>query len=53
MHKEKDPQDINLAELDVILKDVNMTLVLETTVLHTLTGKARVHTKEASEMLVR
>ena len=58
---------INLAELDAVLKGINLALHWEATVLHlvtdsacvqqwisdTLTGRARVNTKAASEMLVR
>ena len=62
-----DAQHINLAELNAALKGVNLALQWEATVLHlvtdsacvyrwisdTLTGKARVNTREAGEMLVR
>ena len=56
--KERDTQHINLAELDAVLKGINMALMWEATILHihtdsacvhkwvtdTLTGKARVRT---------
>ena len=62
-----DPQHINLAELKAGLKGVNLALQWEATVLHlvtdsacvhrwisdTLTGKARVNTRAACEILVR
>ena len=62
-----DAQHINLAELDAALEGTNLALHWEATVLHlvtdsacvhqwisdTLTGKARVNTKAAGEMLVR
>ena len=62
-----DTQHINLAELNVALKGVNLALQWEATVLHlsidsacvhqwisdTLTGKARVNTRAADEMLIR
>ena len=67
MRPEKDPQHINLAELDAIIKGVNLAILWEATTLHlftdsacvhkwvtdTLTGRARVRTKAASEMLIR
>ena len=67
LRNERDTQHINLAELDAVLKGVNMALMWEATILHihtdsacvhkwvtdTLTGKARVRTREASEMLIR
>ena len=57
----------NLAELDAVLKGINMALMWEATILHihtdsvcahkwvtdTLTGKARVRTRAASEMRIR
>ena len=57
----------NLAELDAIIKGINLAILWKTTTLHlftdsafvhkwildTLTGKARVRTKAASEMLIR
>ena len=60
-------QHINLAELDAVLKVINMALMWEATILHlhsdsvhvhkwitdTLTGKVRVCTRAASEMLIR
>ena len=63
----KDSQHINLAELDVIIKGINLAILWKTTTLHlftdsvcvrkwisdTLTGKARVRTKAANEMLIR
>ena len=62
-----DAQHINLAELDATLKGINWALLWEATVLHlvtdlacvhrwisdTLTGRARVNTRAAGEMLVR
>ena len=62
-----DPQHINLAELDATLKGINLALQWQATVLHlitdsacthrwisdALTGKARLTTKAASEMLIR
>ena len=62
-----DAAHINLAELDAILKGINLALQWGVKVLHvrtgslcvyrwvldTLSGKARVRTKTASEMLVR
>ena len=67
LRPEKDPQHINLAELDAIIKGINLALLWKARVLHlftdsacvhkwvndTLTGKARVRTKAASEMLIR
>ena len=58
---------INLAELDAVLKSVNLALHWRVSVIHlrtdsacvhrwisdTLSGKARVRTKAASEMLIR
>ena len=63
----KDSQHINLAELDVIIKGVNLAILWKTTTLHlftdsacvhkwisdTLTGKARVRIKATSEMLIQ
>ena len=63
----KDSQHINLAELDAIIKGINLAILWKTTTLHlftdsacvhkwisdTLTGKARVQTKATSEMLIR
>ena len=60
-------QHINLVELDAVLKGINMALMWEATILHihtdsacvhkwitdTLVGKARVHTRAASVMLIR
>ena len=60
-------QHINLAELDAALKGINLALQWEATVLNlvtdsacvhrwlsdTLTGRARVNTRAAGEMLVR
>ena len=62
-----DTQHINFAELDAALKGVNLALQWEATELHlvtdsacmhrwifdTLTGKARVNTRAAGEMLIR
>ena len=62
-----DPRHINLAELDAVIKGVNLALQWQARVLHivtdsacvhwwvsdTLTGKARVNTKAADEMLAR
>ena len=67
LRPEKDPQHINLAELDAIIKGMNLALSWKARVLNmftdsacvhkwvsdTLTGKARVRTKAASEMLIR
>ena len=67
LRKERDTQHINLAELDAVLKGINMAPMWEATILHihtdsacvhnwvtdTLTGKARVRTRAASEMLIR
>ena len=61
LQKERVMQHINLAELDAVLKGVNMALMSETTILHlhtdsacvhkwikdTLTGKARVRNRAA------
>ena len=58
---------INLAELDAVLRGINLALHLKASVIHlrtdsacvhrwisdTLSGKARVQTKAASEMLIR
>ena len=63
----KDSQHINLAELDAIIKGINLAILWKTTILYlftdsacvqkwisdTLTGKARVRTKAESEMLIR
>ena len=67
LRPEKDFQHINLAELNAIIKETNLAILWKTTTLHlftdsacvhkwisdTLTGKARVRTKAASEMLIR
>ena len=67
LHPEKDFQHINLMELDAIIKGINLAIHWKMTTLHlftdsawvhkwisdTLTGKARVRTKAASEMLIR
>ena len=67
IRKERDTQHINLAELDAVLKGINMALMWEATMLHihtgsacvhkwvtdTLMGKARVRTRAAGEMLIR
>ena len=64
---EKDSQHINFAELDAIIKGINLAILWKMTNLHlftdsacvdkwisdTLTGKAKVRTKAASEMLIR
>ena len=64
---EADTQHINLAKLDTALKCISLALQWQGKVLHvkrdsvcvyhwiseTLTGKAHVHTKAASEMLIR
>ena len=64
---ENDAQHINLAELDAVLKGINLALQWQCRVLRiktdpacvyhwlsdTLTGRARVRTKTASEMLIR
>ena len=63
----KDSQHINLTELDAIIKGINLAILWKTTTLYlftdsacvhkwisdTLTGKAMVRTKVASEMLIR
>ena len=63
----KDSQHINLTELDAIIKGINLAIPWKTTTVHlftdsacvhkwildTLTGKTRVRTKAASEMLIR
>ena len=61
----KDSQHINLTELDAIIKGINLAILWKTTTLFTdsacvhkwisdtLTGKARVRTKAASEMLIQ
>ena len=63
----KDSQHINLIELDTIIKGINLAILWKTTTLYlftdsacvhkwisdTLTDKARVRTKAASEMLIR
>ena len=67
LRPEKDSQHINLAELDAIIKGINLAILWKTTTLHlftdsacvhkwisdTLTDKARVRTKAASEMLIQ
>ena len=67
LRPENDAQHINIVELDAVLKGVNLALQWQCTVLHiktdsvcvyhwvtdTLTGRARVRTKAASEMLIR
>ena len=67
LRKESDMQHINLPELDVVLKGMNLALMWKTTIQHlhtdsacvhkwimdTLMGKTRVNTKVASEMLIR
>ena len=67
LRPEKDSQHINLAELDAIIKGINLAILWKMTTLHlftdsacvhewisdTLTDKARVWTKAASEMLIR
>ena len=66
LRPEADTQHINLAELDAVLKGINLALQWQGEVLHiktdsvclyhwisdTLTGKACVRTKAASEMLI-
>ena len=63
----KDSQHINLAELNGVIKGINLAILWKTTTLHlftdsacvykwisdTLTSKARVRTKAASEMVIR
>ena len=63
----KDSQHINLAELDAIIKGINLAILWKMTTLHlftdsacvhkwisdTITDKARVWTKATSEMLIR
>ena len=65
--RKMDTQHINLAELDAVPKGVNMALMWKATIVHihtdsacvhkwvtdTLTVKARVRTRAASEMLIR
>ena len=67
LRPENDAQHINLAELDAVLKGINLALQSQCRVLRikidsacvyhwlldTLTGRARVRTKTASEMLIR
>ena len=67
LQPESDAQHINLAKLDAVLKDINLALKWQAKVLHvktdsvcvyhrisdTLTGKAHVHTKVVSKMLIR
>ena len=64
---EKESQHINLAELNAIIKGINLVILWKMTTLHlftdsacvhklisdTLTDKARVQTKASSEMLIR
>ena len=64
--KERYTQHINLAEVDAVLKGMNMALMWKATILHLhtgspcmhkwitdiLMGKARVHTEVASEILI-
>ena len=66
LHPEKDSQHINLAEFDAIIKGINLAILWKSTTLHlftdsacvhkwisdTLTSKARVWTKTASDMLI-
>ena len=63
----KDSQHINLAELDAVIKGINLAILWKTTTLYlftnsacvhkwisdAFTSKARVRTKAASEMLIR
>ena len=63
----REDKHINLAELDAMLRGINLALQWKATVLHlktdsacvhrwvsdALSGKARIHTKAASEMLIR
>ena len=67
LQSEKNAQHINLVELDAVLKGINLALQWQGKVLHvktdsvcmhhwvsdTLTGRMRVHTKAANEMLIR
>ena len=67
LRSENDAQHINLAELDAVLKGINLALQWQCKVLHvktdsvcehqwvsdTLTGRTRVRTKAATEMLFR
>ena len=57
LRPEKDSQQINLTELDAIIKGINLAIFWKTTTLHlfldTLTGKVMVRTKAASEMFIR
>ena len=66
LHPERDSQHINLAELNAIIKGINLAILWKTTTLHlftdsacvhkwisdTLTGKARVQTNATSMMLI-
>lgn len=67
LHLENNSQHINLAKLDTVLKGINLALQWQAKVLHlktdslctyhwlknSLTGKAKVHTKVAAEILIR
>ena len=57
LHPEKDFQHINLAELNAIIKGINLIILGKTTTLHMFTDSACVHkwisdTKTASEVLI-
>ena len=43
LRKERDTQHINLAELDAVLKGINMVLMWEATILHIHTNSVCVH----------
>ena len=43
LHPEKDSQHINLAELDAIIKGINLAILWKTTILHLFTDSAYVH----------
>ena len=67
LRPENNAEHINLAELDAVLKGINLALQWQSRVLHiktdsacmyhwisdTLTGRARVRTKAANEMLIQ
>ena len=44
LHPEKDSQHINLAELDAIIKGINLAILWKTTTLHLFTDSTCVHT---------
>lgn len=67
LHLENNSQHNNLAKLDMVVKGVNLALQWQAKVLHlktdllctyhwlknSLTGKAKVHTKVAADILIR